>query len=54
MPFEKVLVAITNKLARKLWAMLARDVDYDPPARVERPMAKLYAPTLAETAMDMA
>lgn len=30
MPFGKALVAIANKHARQAWAMLARDVDYDP------------------------
>lgn len=34
MPFGKVLVAIANKHARQLWAMLAHDVDYDPNAMV--------------------
>lgn len=29
MPFGKVLVAIANKHARQIWAMLAHDVDYD-------------------------
>jgi len=29
LPFGKVLVAIANKHARQLWAMLARDEDYD-------------------------
>jgi len=32
MPFGKVLVAIANKHARQIWAMLAHDVDYDPHA----------------------
>ncbi|MGY3040746.1 transposase [Rhodanobacter sp. TND4EL1] len=27
MPFGKVIVAIANKHARQIWAMLARDVD---------------------------
>ena len=32
MPFGKLLVAIANKHARQLWAILAHDVDYDPRA----------------------
>ena len=38
MPFGKVLVAIANKHARQLWAMLARDADYDPHACLQHPM----------------
>jgi len=38
MPFGKVIVAIANKHARQLWAMLAHDVDYDPHARLNHPM----------------
>ena len=34
LPFGKVLVAIANKHARQIWAMLAHDVDYDPHARL--------------------
>ena len=30
LPFGKVIVAIANKHARQLWAMLAHDADYDP------------------------
>ncbi len=42
LPFGKILVAIANKHARQLWAMLARDEDYDENAwrqhpRVQRP-----------------
>ncbi|WP_017464112.1 IS110 family transposase, partial [Dyella ginsengisoli] len=37
MPFGKVLVAIANKHARQVWAMLARDVDYDPHACLRHP-----------------
>ncbi|SEI40106.1 IS110 family transposase [Frateuria terrea] len=37
MPFGKVLVAIANKHARQAWAMLARDVDYDPHACLQHP-----------------
>jgi transposase len=38
MPFGKVLVAIANKHARQIWAMLANDLDYDPCASVRHPM----------------
>lgn len=38
MPFGKVIVAIANKHARQIWAMLARDVDYDPHACLNHPM----------------
>ena len=38
MPFGKVIVAIANKHARQIWAMLARDVDYDPYACLNHPM----------------
>ena len=40
MPFGKVLVAIANKHARQLWAMLAHDVDYDPSASLRHPMSR--------------
>ena len=38
MPFGKVIVAIANKHARQIWAMLAHDVDYDPHACLNHPM----------------
>jgi transposase len=38
LPFGKVLVAIANKHARQVWAMLAREVDYDPHACLQHPM----------------
>lgn len=38
LPFGKVLVAIANKHARQIWAMLAHDVDYDPNACLAHPM----------------
>lgn len=49
--FGKVLVAIANKHARQLWAILARDEKYDPDAWLKHPMvqraaskkARLYA-----------
>lgn len=43
MPFGKVLVAIANKHARQLWAMLAHDLDYDPHACVKHPGAQRSA-----------
>jgi transposase len=38
MPFGKMIVAIANKHARQIWAMLAHDVDYDPCACLNHPM----------------
>jgi len=38
LPFGKLLVAIANKHARQLWAMLAHEVDYDPHACLGHPM----------------
>jgi transposase len=43
MPFGKVIVAIANKHARQLWAMLANDVDYDPNAYVQHPLQRRHA-----------
>lgn len=43
MPFGKVIVAIANKHARQLWAMLAHDVDYDPQACVRHPLQRRQA-----------
>lgn len=40
MPFGKLLVAIANKHARQLWAMLARDEDYDAQAWLRHPMVQ--------------
>src|SRR5690606_16842337 len=40
LPFGKVLVAIANKHARQLWAMLARDEDYDADAWLRHPMVQ--------------
>ena len=51
MPFGKLLVAIANKHARQLWAMLAHDVDYDPSAALAHPMAKRSITQPALTAM---
>ena len=38
LPIGKVLVAIANKHARQLWAMLARDEDYEADAWLRHPM----------------
>lgn len=38
--FGKVVVAIANKHARQLWAMLARGEDYDPHAWLKHPMVQ--------------
>ena len=40
LPFGKVLVAIANKHARQLWAMLAREEDYDAHAWLKHPMVQ--------------
>ena len=40
LPFGKVLVAIANKHARQLWAMLARDERYDAEAWLKHPMVQ--------------
>lgn len=40
LPFGKLLVAIANKHARQLWAMLARDEIYDADAWAKPPMAQ--------------
>ena len=40
LPFGKVLVAIANKHARQIWAMLARDEAYDPQAWLKHPMVQ--------------
>ena len=38
MRFGKVIVAIANKHARQIWAILAHEVDYDPHACLNHPM----------------
>lgn len=43
LPFGKLLVAIANKHARQLWAMLARGEDYDPDAWSKHPMLQRVA-----------
>lgn len=40
LPFGKVLVAIANKHARQLWAMLARNESYDAEAWLKHPMVQ--------------
>ena len=40
LPFGKVLVAIANKHARQLWAMLRRGEDYDSEAWLHHPMVQ--------------
>ena len=40
LPFGKVLVAIANKHARQLWAMLARGEHYDAEAWLKHPMVQ--------------
>jgi len=49
MPFGKLLVAIANKHARQLWAMLARGEDYDPDAWSKHPMLQRAASPQALT-----
>jgi transposase len=51
MPFGKVLAAIANKHARQLWAILAREVDYDPHAALQHPMAQRAASKRAAAAI---
>lgn len=43
MPFGKLLVAIANKHARQIWAILARGDAYDPEAWIKHPMAQRNA-----------
>jgi transposase len=43
MPFGKLLVAIANKHARQLWAILARNEHYDPNAWRRHPMTQRSA-----------
>lgn len=42
LPFGKVIVAIANKHARQLWAMLALDIDYDPHAFHAHPLQQRH------------
>lgn len=43
MPFGRLLVAVANKHARQLWAMLARGEAYDPQAWIRHPMVQRTA-----------
>ena len=43
LPFGKLLAAIANKHARQLWAMLARDEEYDAHAWLKHPMVQRTA-----------
>ena len=54
MPFGKVLVAIANKHARQLWAMLAHDETYDADAWLKHPMVQRPAGKHAITVAAMA
>ena len=53
MPFGKMLVAIANKHARQLWAMLAHDLDYDPHASVKHRRAQRSASDTIDTVGTM-
>ena len=54
MGFGKVLVAIANKHARQLWAMLAHEETYDPDAWLKPPMVQRPAGEHAITVSAMA
>ena len=54
MSFGKVLVAIANKHARQLWAMLAHDETYDADAWLKHPMVQRPAGKHAITSNAMA
>lgn len=54
MSFGKVLVAIANKHARQLWAMLAHEQAYDPDAWLKHPMVQRPAGKHAITVSAMA
>ena len=54
LPFGKVLVAIANKHARQLWAMLAHDETYDADAWLQHPMVQRPAGKHAITVAAMA
>lgn len=49
LPFGKAVVAIANKHARQLWAMLARGEEYDPHAWLKHPMAQRPRSTRARS-----
>lgn len=52
LPFGKVLVAIANKHARQLWAMLARGEHYDADAWLKHPMVQRPASRRAAPATN--
>jgi len=52
LPFGKVLVAIANKHARQLWAMLARGERYDADAWLKHPMVQRPASRRARPATN--
>ncbi len=54
MGFGKVLVAIANKHARQLWAMLAHEETYDSDAWLKHPMVQRPAGRHASTVSAMA
>jgi transposase len=54
MPFGKLLVAIANKHARQLWAMLAHEEAYDANAWLKHPMVQRPAGKHAMTVSAMA
>ena len=54
LPFGKVLVAIANKHARQLWAMLAHEATYDADAWLQHPMVQRPAGKHAITLAAMA
>ena len=54
MGFGKLLVAIANKHARQLWAMLAHEETYDPDAWLKHPMVQRPAGKHASTVSAMA
>ncbi|WP_297919390.1 IS110 family transposase [Metallibacterium sp.] len=54
LPFGKVLVAIANKHARQLWAMLAHEETYDAEAWLQHPMVQRSASKHAITLAAMA
>jgi transposase len=52
LPFGKVLVAIANKHARQIWAMLARGEHYDADAWLKHPMVQRPASRRAQSARN--
>lgn len=54
MPFGKVLVAIANKHARQLWAILAHDEAYDANAWLKHSMVQRSAGKQAASRIAMA